>query len=685
MTNDFKPFSLKYNLYNHIDKVFFSFTKLCFAIIFLIISSIHCFSQKRLTDSLSKEKKKLEGLSRAFAEDTNYIKILNELGGSYIYQIPDSTKAISERAIRLSEHINFGKGLAGGKLGLGLYYNINGDFEEAERHLEVAEIQARESNANRLLLKSINAKAMGKFMQGDYPQTYIECKKGLSEAERLNDLEMLVLFNMNLATCFAILKDFTQAEPYYQSALKLTKKTKDGGQIAQIESNLGYLYLHKGDYQTSKTFCQKAIPVLNKEGYQAWEAFAWATLGQVALREKDYDRALECFTKSETLLDPIQDLQRKAETAQGFADTHFLINDFEQSLKYAEYAEKVSKKINYHNGVVKASELLYKLLARKNQHKKALQYLSTSKHLSDSILESENRTKFLLLETQAKFNRDKKLTEFANEKKLAKQKTITYVTSILLLALLIIAILIRKNALNQKKANRSLRELNETKDKLFSIIGHDLKAPIGTLQELLELYTSKEISEEDVAKLAPRLKQNVDHSSFTLNNLLFWAKTQMNGINPDPKEVRIKQKVHAIIDTYRQEIKTKCLDIQCTIPPELTLIIDSTHFEIILRNLISNAVKYSHKRGIIKLSSGKLNEGVTELSICDAGVGMDKSTLKAVTNNQPISSASGTMEEKGTGIGLQIVHDLVKVNNGLFKIRSELGEGTCLSLNFHKG
>ena len=525
-------------------------------------------SQKKLTDSLESKKALYETQLGFFPTDTSYIKVLYELSRSYIYQIPDSTKSISDRVLELSKKAGFEKGLAGGHLGLGVYYNLTGDFEEAQQHLNVAEKKATTIEDDRLLLKTINAKALGQFMEGNYPEAYAECKKGENQAIRAGDLEMQVFFTMNLATCFAILRDYKQALPYFRQALKIVKKTNNKLQKAQIESNLGFMYLHTNDLQEAKKYSLKAIKTLDKEQFQAWESFAWATLGEVATKEKKYDIALQYFSKSDSLLMNIQDMQRKAETSLGMANVYFFKEDFAQSLKYAKTAEEISKNISYHQGVVESSELLSKLFTNDNQHQKALEYLSTVKHLSDSILESENRTKFLMLEAQAKFDREKKLADFENEKKLVKQKTITYVSVVFLIALLIIILLIRRNAINQKKANLSLKELNNTKDKLFSIIGHDLKAPINTLQELLSLYTSKEISEEDVVKLAPQLKQNVDHSSFTLNNLLFWAKTQMNGLSPEPKQVLIKKKAHSIWNTYKEIIKSKEIEMLCHIDEE---------------------------------------------------------------------------------------------------------------------
>lgn len=671
------------NQYKHIEPITLPPRFFFLSVLVCLIFPATSHSQKKITDSLTNKKKAFETKVNFNEADTSYIKVLYELGRSYIYQIPDSTKDISERVLRLSQEARFEKGIAGGKLGLGLYHIFKGEFNKGFEHVDQAEISAERANADTLLLKSMNTKAMGQFMKGDYPEAYMECNRGKAYAEEVGNLEMQVFFTMNLATCFAILRDYDSALPYYEQALGLVSKSNDEAQKAQIAGNLAYMYLHTDQYEKAKINAKAAIEVLNREKYQAWESFAWATLGEVAIKERKYDEALEYFSKSEGLLATIEDMQRKAETLQGIADVYFLKGDFPKSLEYAKQAEDIAQNISYHNGIVKASELLYKLYIQNEDPKRALEYLSIAKHLSDSILESESRTKFLMLETQTRFNREKKLAEFENEKKLEKQRTLTYISIILFMALLVIVLLIRKNALNQKRANLSLQKTNETKDMLFGIIGHDLKAPIGTLQELLELYGSNEISEKEVAQLAPRLKQNVDHSSFVLNNLLFWAESQMNGIIPNQKPILVKKMADSVCKLYQTRIEEKSIDIQCSIDSNLEILADSVHFDIILRNIISNAIKYTPTSGSVYFNSTESAEMI-EISICDTGLGMNESTISAILNDEPIKSKPGTAKEKGTGIGLKITQELLRINNGSLKVKSNGELGTCIYLYFQK-
>ena len=112
--------------------------------------------------------------------------------------------------------------------------------------------------------------------------------------------------------------------------------------------------------------------------------------------------------------------------------------------------------------------------------------------------------------------------------------------------------------------------------------------------------------------------------------------------------------------------------------------IDPMHFEIILRNIISNAIKYTRKGGTINFNCKKSEANKIEISICDTGIGMNRTLINNVIKKRTVDSSTGTMKEKGTGIGLQIVHELVKANNGLVNIQSKPDRGTCISLIFPK-
>jgi len=663
---------------NIIQKLFLS--------IFIFFSFIQLtYSQQLRIDSLLEKRTFYEENLNNFEKDTNYIKNLYDLARTYVYLDHDSTTIIGQRALRLSENIKFNKGIAGSKLALGISHIFEGNFEKGFKDAEEAREIASTINADTIYLKSLNAIGMGHFMKTEYAEGYRYCQMGRQKALELNNHEMSVMFNMNLATSFAINDDPEQALPYYKECLRLLEIKKDLGGLAQVKSNMGYMFIKTNEIQKAKKYLKEAIVEFKKVQNTPWQAFAQINLGEVSIIEKEYDSAIQQFKDSKKMLQSIYDPQRKAEACLGLSEAYLLKNDLDESERSALKGDSISKSIQFYDGLIRANYVLYKINKAQNKTEKAIAYLETYRRLSDSIEIAENKTKFLMLDAQN--NYEKEQTRIANEniKKIETQKTITYLAIILLISSAIILFLIRRNIQTQKRANTELLKINEAKDKVFSIVGHDLKTPISTLQELLVLYKNDAITEEQIAEITPRLKNNVDHSAFTLNNLLFWAQNQMNGVSiVKPETIKIKAKAKEIVALYQEQINHKNILIECNCSDTITVFMDEEHLNIILRNIILNAIKYSTKGGKIIFNSRDYSDDQIIFSVCDNGVGMNDSFINQILNNHSTVSKPGTLNEKGTGLGLKICQDLLTANNGGLHIESSLGNGSCFEMKLPK-
>ncbi len=652
--------------------------------IFLFFSIIESsLAQQKVIDSLHARIQQLETRENFIATDTNYIKLMYDLAANYLYLNKDSTYTIANKALSLSKAINYDKGIAGSKLALGRAKLFDGNFDPGFNELEEVIEIAEKLKLDTLLLKSLNSLGMGYFMKTDYPKGYEISQIGRKKAEALKNYEMSVTFNMNIATTFAILNDSEQALPYYEKALKLIKGKNDKIGLARVKSNMGYLFIKTGELDKARTYLKEASNIFQEKSDIPWLAFTKINLGELAIIERKYDSAISIFKESKKLLKNTYDPQRKAETCLGLSEAYLLKNNLKKSEENALRADSISKATNFYEGLIRANDILYRINKFKNEPKKAMAYLEVSKHLADSIEIAENRTKFLMLETQNNFRKEQFKIEEENERKLERQRIITYFAIILLITSGLILFLIRRNIQTQKRANKELLKINNIKDKVFSIVGHDLKTPISTLQELLELYRNDAISAAEIADMTPRLKNNVDHSAFTLNNLLLWAENQMQGVKTSPMHINLKATATEIVALYQQQIEQKEIIINCQTPKSLTTFIDHEHLNIILRNIILNAIKYSRKKGTINFY-GKEKENTIIFSVCDNGIGMSKKLIDNLLQNNNSSSKPGTLNEKGTGLGLNICNDLLIANNGSLAIESELENGSCFHIELPK-
>ncbi|NNC34490.1 MAG: hypothetical protein HKO09_06415, partial [Croceitalea sp.] len=199
-------------------------------------------------------------------------------------------------------------------------------------------------------------------------------------------------------------------------------------------------------------------------------------------------------------------------------------------------------------------------------------------------------------------------------------------------------------------------------------------------QELLQLYEAKAISAMEIANITPRLKANVDQSAYTLNNLIFWANSQMKGIRARPKEINLSTAVSKCIKLFAEQLDRKNIHLQLDIEKNCTCKFDPDQMNIILRNLIYNAIKYSNTEGSIKINCVQNNADLI-LSICDDGIGMNQNQIDNILNAVEVQSTPGTYQEKGTGIGLSITMELIKLNDAYMTIESEENKGSCFNLH----
>ena len=222
--------------------------------------------------------------------------------------------------------------------------------------------------------------------------------------------------------------------------------------------------------------------------------------------------------------------------------------------------------------------------------------------------------------------------------------------------------------------NEQLETTNAAKDKLLSIISHDLRSPISSLQALLSLFNSNNIARAELVDFFGKLLSRVENTSTMLENLLHWSKNQLKGLEPIVERVNLQATIDECINLYRMQAEQKHILIDNSLKTDVHVCADVEMLKVILRNLISNALKFTHSGGIITIIS-MTKEKFAVISVKDTGVGISPENqikLFAMDN----MSTLGTEKEKGTGLGLMLCKDFAKHNHGKIWLDSKLNVGT---------
>ena len=231
-----------------------------------------------------------------------------------------------------------------------------------------------------------------------------------------------------------------------------------------------------------------------------------------------------------------------------------------------------------------------------------------------------------------------------------------------------------------KNKETELQRLNDTKDKLFSIISHDLRSPFAQLKGILDLFEKGGISEAELKYFLPEITKNVNYTSDLLNNLVYWAKSQMSGLHADPELFNIYKLVTNKENLFSKEIKSKDLFFINQVDKSTLVYADKNMIDLVIRNLIANAIKFCRKTDTILIKSEETANNFLIIRVADSGIGISLENKLKIFNEENFTTL-GTHKEKGTGIGLKLCKEFIEGNGGKIWIDSEEGKGTIFSLS----
>lgn len=234
-----------------------------------------------------------------------------------------------------------------------------------------------------------------------------------------------------------------------------------------------------------------------------------------------------------------------------------------------------------------------------------------------------------------------------------------------------------------KKQNKELQEALQTKEKFFSIISHDLRSPFTGILGLLETLTENyhDMDKAYLESILHKLLHSADNYYSFLDTLLIWTNVQNGTTKPHIKTLNLNEIVADIVDLYSHRAQTKNIHIIQDVCTDCTFNMDGNFFSTILRNFISNSLKFTPENGLITISVDILKNRLI-LSVEDNGVGMDEKTIESLLNKNDSISTFGTAKEKGTGIGLALCKDIINLSNGKLHIESSINAGTKFTVVF---
>ncbi|MBL6447103.1 hypothetical protein JMN32_12345 [Fulvivirga sp. 29W222] len=235
------------------------------------------------------------------------------------------------------------------------------------------------------------------------------------------------------------------------------------------------------------------------------------------------------------------------------------------------------------------------------------------------------------------------------------------------------------NKKNQEIAKQAeeLRKLNFTKDKIFSVISHDLRGSVKQIPELLNLFDSGYITNEEFKSCIPNLKEASKNLSNLTDNLLHWAKCQMKGIDVKRTKFKLVEIIDETLRLLKGQAETKELQLISTVDDDLQVFADKDMMRLLLRNLVGNAIKFTLKNGVVSIKS-QMKQGFIHISVTDTGVGLTKKEIDKILSKE-FFTKHGTAGEKGSGLGLMLCKEFAELHGGNLHIKGTPDEGSTFT------
>lgn len=234
----------------------------------------------------------------------------------------------------------------------------------------------------------------------------------------------------------------------------------------------------------------------------------------------------------------------------------------------------------------------------------------------------------------------------------------------------------KQSSLLQEQA-QELDQLNSLKNKLFSVISHDLKAPMYALRNLFDNMQSQNMPAEEIKSMIPEVKNDLNYTVSLMENLLHWAKSQMQSHSVRPQEINLTSLIDEVTHLLHLQAEAKNIHIENKATGPVYAWADHDMINLVLRNLVSNAIKFTPQGGSISVGASELSS-FAEVYVQDTGKGMSHKEMEKV-NSQDFYTTNGTAQEQGTGLGLMLCKEFLVKNDGYLRIESKINKGSVFS------
>lgn len=579
------------------------------------------------------------------------VRVEHLMDSAFHYRISDLNRTIDflKIALEVAQEAGFAHQRAVAHNRLGLSYNLQGRYEKAIYHLDIARSYFREQE----------------------------------------DEVGLAMVTSNIALVYYHLKEYERSKELNLEALRLREKHDVKGGIATNLNNVANIYYFQEEFDLAFDYYQRAYDILMSIESYADAAMAKKNMVGILVDRGETELAQAYFEEARDLVIQTGTLIYVTYIYMASARMELDLGNLDEALEQIDVAVDAARDNGQLRELLDALNIKRHILAAQSQYKEALDAYVEYKSLSDSLFNLDKLNAIAQIENASVLEqKDLELKRRAESSQLQRQIN-AYIIAALVFAIALLMTVFttsrrfaRTNVVLEKQKEElqikteRLEAVDRDKNRLFGVISHDLRGPIANLGGLLELLSQEDLSQEEFSELSKKLHTHFGHLASSLDNLLVWALIQMKGSQPQKVKFDVSDACDEVLELLQNVAKNKGITLQNTIPLDTEVYADLEQVKVVLRNLISNALKFTPPDGVVTIASVKGFGDTLQVSVSDTGVGIPKDVQERLLKSGETISTFGTKGERGTGLGLSLCRDFVSANGGKFWFESRIGQGS---------
>ncbi|MFD1256105.1 tetratricopeptide repeat protein [Mucilaginibacter terrae] len=599
----------------------------------------------------------------------------------YRYFKPDSAVYFANMALAQARKEHNNKGIATMLNQLGMIEDNRGEFDSSrKKYLAALAIHKKTGNAvgEAAVIVRLGVIEMRK---GNYDKAIGYFLQSLKVSERSKNNFGRMEAYLTLAEGYLGQHKLQTALTYINIAEQINKTLPFSNLSLNIYNTFGVIYNELGAPAKAKAYLEKGIMLSDEPQYQGLNITLINNLAKVYNKEGNKAKSVELQKAALLKSRAIKNYLRELQTLTGLADTYGAGNT-KEALYYFRQALDLVREKGARKQEIEILGRLSELYKFQKDYKTALLMKEEQNRLADSLFYKAMAKQVVSLQAEYQLYKStakiRDLKQLNSKQKMQRNFYIGLAAAFLLIMLIVGYYFYRTRKLNRllNTANTDLQESNKVKDKLFSVLAHDLRAPFASVIDLLFLLDDDELEGEEKAMLIKRLTAASNVSLETLNMLLKWGEMQLKGIRLNSMIVQPRPIVERTINLITETADKKMIRLINKVSDEMSVMVDPNHFEFVVRNLLSNAVKFTTSGGSVQINADTdLDNGKILFSVSDSGVGIGANRLPYVFDigNE---STKGTNNETGTSLGLVICKEFIELNQGKIWVESKLNQGS---------